>query len=313
MPSTPRVARVLLPALLVVANAACAATGKTKTSADDGAPKRPIAEIVEASNTQESIGQLLARLDLSMQRWNALQISASTPDDRNKARNLELWIQREAHARRAELVEQLETGPHQNRVVAAMALGFTREVEVQSPLLAALADRDPEIQGNALLGLWLLERADTPLDRVCELLRSSPEPTVRSNAALCLMTLTDKGARSDCTLEAARLGLLDPEPSVRSQSALVLGNVVDKDSLVSLADHLTDPVPLVAASSARALTHIGQEAPTEKGKVVRALVKALDETKGPAKREVHASLVVLAGTDHGDESKEWMEWALRLP
>lgn len=306
----PSSALVLGLALLVATG--CRASG-TKNSESDGAPKKPIAELVEATNTPEPIGQLLARIDTAIERWNQLQLSGQSGEDREKARKLELWIQGDAHRRRAEIVEQLESGAPQNRTIAAMALGFTRETEVQSPLLAALDDSDPGVVSNALLGLWLLERSDTPLEKIAGLLRTSSDPTLRSNAALCLASLTSKGAKDPAALEAARVGLLDAEPGVRSQCALVLGNLVDKASLDSLTDHLVDPVPLVAAASARAIGHIGRNEPSAKGKAARALVAALDEAKGAAEKEVHSNLVYLAGVDHGKDAKDWLEWALRLP
>lgn len=299
---------------LTIGLVACAGTRtKSSTSEADHAPAHPIEDIVASNNKPEPIGLLLSNLDLSMQRWNQLQLTGSTAQDHEKARKLELWIAGEAHRRRSEIVEQLEGGPRQNRIVSAMALGFTRDVEAQSPLLAALNDVDAEVVSNACLGLWLLERSDTPLERLCELVRTHSEPSARSNAALCLAMLTGRGATSPCALEAARLGLLDTEPSVRGHCALVLGNLLDKESLVSLGDHLADPVPLVAASSATAIMHIGKEVPSERGRAARLLVKALDSTRGVVRDEIHIRLVRLAGTDHGKDPKDWMEWALRLP
>ena len=300
-------------ALATLLAAGCASTRGSKPGDDDKAPKEPIADLVEATNKPAPIGQLLAQLDLSIQRWNELLISGTTREDREKARKLELWIQGEAHRRRDELVEQLETGAPQNRTVAAMALGLTREVEVQSPLLAALEDPEQAVVSNALLGLGLLGRADTPLARICALLRTHSDPSLRSNAALCLAQLTGAGAKDDCALESARLGLLDSEPTVRSHSALVLGNLLDKTAVDSLVDHLADPVPLVAAASAKALGHIGRAVPTERGRTARGLVTALDGSKGIVKEEVRKNLVLLAGIDYGKESKEWLEWAARLP
>lgn len=315
MPQRRRVVSRCLTLALVLTASACTTAGanKTQSKTGDGAPERPIADIVEASNQPESIGQFLATLDGAMRRWNELQLTGTTREDRDKARKLELWLSAETHGRRTEIIEQLEAGPRQNRVVAAMALGFTRDVQVQSPLLAALDDSDSEVVANALLGLWLLERDDTPLDKICALVSLEREASVRTNASLCLMTLTNKGARSPCAVDAARRGLFDDEPSVRNHSALTLGNLLDGDSLLPLAEHLCDPVPIVALACAKAITHIGRTVPTEKGRAARALAKGLDEVKGPFKDELRMHLVELAGGDHGKDSKDWMEWAMRLP
>lgn len=313
---TRRLARSLAASLALAIAASCAGTGKKSSTPDadgDVAPQRPIEDIVSASATPEPIGLLLSNLDLSMRRWNQLQLSGSTAQDHEKARKLQLWITGEAHRRRGELIEQLETGPRQNRIVAAMALGFTHDVEAQSPLLNALGDSDAEVVSNACLGLWLLERADTPLERFCELVRSHSDATVRSNAALCMAMLTGQGARGACALEAARLGLLDTEPSVRGHAALTLGNLEDRESVVALSDQLADPMPLVAASAALALSHIGKQVPEVRGQAARALVQGFDAARGVTKNEIHVSLVKLAGADKGKDPQDWMEWALRLP
>jgi len=308
----------LLAACLLLLACACNSAGSKEEKepefeVEDNTRERPLSEVVSATNEPDPIGLLLARIDGSMKRWNELQLTGKTAGDREKLRKLELWIAGEVHRRRAEIIEQLEGGPRQNRVVAAMALGFTREQEVQSPLLAALDDKESEVVANALLGLWLLERDDTPLQRIADHMRTHQDPGVRSNASLCLMTLVNKGASGEGVVEAARLGLLDDEPTVRSHAALTLGSLLDAESVQALADHLTDAVPIVAAASAKALAHIGTGVPREKGRVARALVKGLDETKGPVQDEVHLSLAQLAGVDRGRDSSEWIEWAMRLP
>src|SRR5262249_1175408 len=87
---------------------ACAGSGANKKTSDDGAPKQPIGDLVEATNKPEPIGQFLASLDAAMRHWNELQLTGTTHADREKARKLELWLATEAHQRRAEIVEQLE-------------------------------------------------------------------------------------------------------------------------------------------------------------------------------------------------------------
>ena len=298
--------------LVLAVAAGCASTSpERKGSGDDR--ERPAADIVEATNHPAPIGKLLADIDASIRAWNNLLLTARTAEDRRKARMLEDNLSRVAHKRRAEIIEQLESGPLNNRVIAASALGFTRDVEAQSPLIAALDDAYPEVIGNALLGLMLLGRTDTPLEPICRLMQSSQDESVRRNAAQCAASLVQIGARSDCLLNAARQGLSDAEPGVRSQSALLLATLVDTKSLPPLCDRLFDEVPLVAAAAARAVAYIGSESPPDKGTAARALSKAYADAKGAMRPHYRRALVELAGVDRGVEPEGWVEWANRLP
>lgn len=301
----------MLGLLFLIAGCATARKSTTGISVTDDA--QPISALVEATNQPQPIGKFLADIDSSVHRWTNLMLTAQSDEDRRKAKLLENHLMKETHARRGELIEQLESGPLNNRVVAASALGFTREVEAQSPLLAALDDEHSEVVSNALLGLWLLGRADTPLDKICALLRSSSEDWVRSNAALCAMNLVKIGARNDCIRDAARIGLSDREPGVRAQCAWILATLVDGESMPALADLLGDPIPLVSAAAARAVASIGTQSPHDKGAAARALAKAYETAKRPAREHAFRGLVELAGVSYGTDTKEWSEWAQRLP
>jgi hypothetical protein len=274
---------------------------------------KPIGDLVERTKVIEPIGKVIADLDLQIRAWTNLKMTAATSEDRTKASGLERVISANAHARRAELIDQLQTGPLANRIVAASALGFTHDPEALSPLVACLDDRNPEVVGNALLGLMLLGNAGAPLQRICELMRNDPDPWVRTNAAQCLSTLVSAGAQSDCALKSARLGLSDTEPGVRSHSALLLGTLLDSDSIQGLTDLVQDPVPLVASAAIHALVWIGRQEAHSKGKVARSLVGALEPARGTLHTQLMHGLVDLAGISYGEESKEWVEWASRLP
>ncbi len=289
----------------------CASSGAAKKNGEEG-PK-PIAELVEATNQPAPIGKFLAEIDMQIRGWNNYYLSAQTEEDKRKTRGLEKNLSAATHKRRAEIIEQLATGPLNNRVIAASALGFTRDREALSPLLAALDDPHEEVVGNALLGLLLLGQADTPLEPICRLMQTSTDDGVRRNAATCLASLVDSGDLGECTLPAARLGLADPEPGVRSQCCLVLATLVDTASITALCDRLYDAVPLVAASAARAVSHIGTQSMTDKGTCARALARAFGETRGSVQVQMHRALVELAGSDHGPKPEEWVAWATRLP
>lgn len=309
----------LLPVLLALV-AGCASTESEKSPAAEAAdatkstaPEQPIAELVEATRTPEPIGKLLQSLDQQITAWNNLFLAATSETDRAKARNLEKSIMTTTHNRRREILEQLESGPLTNRIVAAAALGFTREQSVQSPLLAALDDTEPQVVSAALLGLWLLGRQDTPLDRISEHLTTGETEEVRTNAALCLSTLVRNGARSPSAMPALRIGLLDRAPTVRAHCALALAELGDSDSFQAIADMMMDTTTLAAAASARSVAFLASKDVKLRGKAARAMVGAWMRAEDPAKASIFRSMVELSGTNYGSDEEEWSKWATRLP
>lgn len=309
-----------LPLLLLAATplllTACAGTQeKSKEDAKAAASKdpEPFAEAAEKNRKIDPIGKYLADLDNTMRAWTRLHMTAATADERKKARLLEMNLSTRAHQRRDEIIEQLQTGPVSNRVIAASALGFTRDVQAQGPLLAALEDSSQDVVANALLGLMLLGRADTPLDRICELARTSSDPGVRTNAMQCLAGLVQNGAESTCAVGTGRLGLSDTEPPVRAHSALLLGQLEDTESVQVLIDTVQDSIPLVSSAALRAVVWIGRQQGATRGKVARALLELHEGAKSSQKIQYRRALVELAGVDYGNDTKEWADWASRLP
>lgn len=300
--------------------AGCASTPTESSPAAEAAaqskstaPERPIAEIVEATNTPQPIGMLLVTLDQEITAWNNLFLMAQTEVERSKARNLEKTIMTTAYNRRAELIEQLESGPPNNRIVAAAALGFTRDPSVQSPLLAALDDQHPEVVSSALLGLWLLGSVDTPLDRIASRLTAGETEDVRTNAALCLSTLVRAGARAPSAQPALRIGMLDRAVTVRAHCALALAELGDTESFQAIADMLNEDTTLSIAAGARAIAFMATQDIKLRGKAARALVGAWMRAEEPAKTSLFRSMVELSGTNYGDDEEEWSKWASRLP
>lgn len=299
--------------MLVLGCAACASTREGDEPPRKGEVLHPIAQIVEARAQPEPIGELLVQLDQRIQAWNNLFLSADTQDEKRRARLLEDDLMRLAHKRRADLIEQVRSGPTANRVVAAAALGFTRDAEAQSPLLAALEDREDSVVASALLGLWLLGRSDTPLEPISRAMTDGATEGVRANAALCLASLVKEGAQNEHAATAARMGLLDRSPAVRSSAALILGNLRDGASVQALSDRLYDEVVLVAAAAAKALAFVGAEVTEQRGPAARALVTAWIKLPEPAKGQMFRAMVTLSGQHFGSDEEEWGKWATRLP
>ena len=189
---------------------ACASTPEEKT----GDTPNPI-----QVQDPEPIGKFLADFDKSVAQWSSLTLTASTSTEYREARVLESVLVESTTRRGDELIKELESGPPINRIRAAAALGFTRSVEAQSPLLAALSDSNPDVVHNALLGLAVLGRGDTPLDgsAIC----SSAAPTHRRAARpRAMRSIVGAGGTSDKVVGIARRALVDTEPFVRVQCAL---------------------------------------------------------------------------------------------
>jgi hypothetical protein len=295
----------------ILCAAGCASSGSKGSSST--APERPIEDLVAATKKPESIGKFLADVNQAIKAWNNLFLDAQSDAERSRARLLETHLTTVTHQRREEIIRELESGPLNNRIVAAAALGFTHDVEAQSPLIAALSDQHEEVIANALFGLWLLGRTDTPIETVCPLFSTRYGDNVRTHASLLLTALTKDGASAPCALSAARLGLLDPTPEVRVHSALILANLKDSESVQAIVDRLTDDEVIVVSAAARTLVYLGTEDPHQRGVAARALVKAWITAKDPEKTVLSRSLVELADVNYGSNEEEWAKWASRLP
>ena len=239
---------------------ACSSTGDTETEELERYREGAVRSV------DEPIGKLLADIDAQVDVWSRLILSANTESERLKARGLELNLARITKPRAEEIIEQLETGPPLNRVRAAAALGFTKLATAQGPLLSALYDPSNSVVGNALFSLGNLQRADTPLERACELAQFHPDSQIRSNAFRAILWTLDAGGSSGGATEAARSGLGDPDPFSRFQSALILGVVKDADSIPALKALLFDEHTIVVRAAASALGGIANRVDHSRGR-----------------------------------------------
>ena len=199
---------------------------------------------------------------------------------------------------------------------AAMALGFSSDERALSPLLNALSDSNPTVVQNALTGIGLLARPETPTDALTDFLVNHPDPWTRNNAAFALQCIVaarpsdqaDPELASDC-----RDALIDEEPGVRAQCASVLGILRDPEAIQPLSDLLYDDVNLVSAAAATSLSHIGRHEMKSKGEAARELVESLDRLDQKRREVVLRELTLLSERNYGDKTEDWMEWAARLP
>lgn len=259
------------------------------------------------------LGKFLADMSSSIQAWSQKTLAATSRTELRKQNILEHRITQLARERKEDLLYSLEAGPQRNRVIAAAALGFTRDPDALSPLLDALEDTDPRLVGNALLGLTVLEHPDTPTERISSILRYDPNPQLRWGAAYCARTLIERGVRDEELTDAGRSALLDTEPVVRSQCCLLLAIIGDAESFGAMEGLIRDPVPLVASAAIRAIGLLGENATDIRGDCARALTNELGTENRVMNERIRRSLVRLSNRDYGNDVDRWRMWSMRLP
>lgn len=331
-----------LPILLLLA-AACSSTSPTDADAPEGLGTAiDTEEYMEVSSIERAkalpIGAFLNEVGLRVQSWTVARLEG----DKEQQRLLGEVLEFECARRQDELIEQLETGPPRNRALAAVALGFAkRKTEIRNdfsteiidkgarslgPLLSAVDDEDPKVAANALMGLGILARPETPLEPIVRALTDSDVVAVRSNAAFAMTAIVkaarmradrDGEALSEGQLlmarEACILGLNDGDLAVRTQCAAALGLIGDSQSIAFLGDRLDDEVALVSQAASVSLARIGLDNPKLKGRIARLLADRLDRVRPTRRETVLYGLILLAGRQMGDSTEVWQDWARRLP
>jgi len=284
------------------------------------------------------IGAFLGEIGRRVQGWTRARVSG----DEEQLRLLGEVLEFECVRRQSEIIEQLESGAPRNRALAAVALGFARrQMKLKNdlseevvdrgalslgPLLAAVADPDPKVAANALMGLGILARADTPIAPIAGVLIDSEDAASRSNAAFALTAVAKAGndalkaggegldaAQIELGREAAIRGLSDADLGVRAQCAASLGILGNKDSVAFLGDRLDDEVDFVGQAASIALVRLGRDQPELKGRVARLLAGRLDLVRPTRRSTLLYALVLLSERQMGDSSEVWQDWARRLP
>lgn len=284
------------------------------------------------------IGAFLGEIGRRIQGWTRARIEG----DAEELRLLGEVLEFECVRRQDELIEQLESGAPRNRALSAVALGFARhETHLKGdlseevidrgerslgPLLAATEDPAPKVAANALMGLGILARPETPLAPIADALIDSPDPTIRSNAAFALSAIAKAGddeakaegqgltpLQLELGREAATRGLSDADLGVRAQCAASLGILGNKETIPFLGDRLDDEIDLVGQAASIALVRLGRDKPELKGRVARLLASRLDLVRPTRRNTLIYALVLLSERQMGDSTEIWQDWARRLP
>lgn len=269
-----------------------------------------------ATQTPDSIGYFLNKIDERVRAWSNLKLDARSEDEIHTRNLLAQTLQYDTKRRVDELVAQLESGPPRNRAIAAVGLGFSGLPQAQPALLAALTDPDPQVVSNALLGLGILGASDTPTAEIAYLLRTHRDGWTRNNAAFALQriaTARAPGALDPTLASSLREALGDEMAGVRAQCAATLGSLQDPESVRPLSDLLYDGENLVALAAASALASIGSQVPAQKGPSARALVAAYSKARSERRPSLQRELARLANSNLGTDVEPWKEWAFKLP
>lgn len=265
---------------------ACASAPAEKPLPEEKGPPAPM-------------GRVLTDMDLYLRLWSNSALADPNERSEKQAQAAERAIEAEVKKRFDEFAAQLDGGARRNQVITAAALGFCKEPRALPYLVRSLSRSDPEIVGNALLGLGVLASPETPLPPVQELLAHHPSPAVRSQAAFALKRLVDSGVRDEALPPTLRAALRDSEPGVRAQAAAALGGLRDRDSIEPLISLLQDSTPLIAAASAYALGRIKDP------QAVDALTLALESPSPRIREAAHRALVEITGEDRGSTAWDW--------
>lgn len=303
----PRIPRIVPALACLVALQACSSTEK-KSDPPEFEVFRP-----EAFDSPIGpIGPFLLELDNEIERWQSLTYAAANEDDRRMKELLEEHLAYSARKRVQDLIGELQSRSPFNRMVAAAALGFTEEDEALGPLVASLEDSSPDVVANALLGLALLGKPETPLGPVTSYMAEGTDERTRGNAAYAVREVLDAGGNDPSVIPAARTGLRDTSAVVRAHSALILAHEMDTGSLGLLQFQLEDETPLAALAAARALAYIGQRDDHFLAPVAQALAGALESSKGVQRERLLRYLQLLSEKNYGRDPASWVEWAARL-
>ncbi len=243
--------------------------------------------------------------------WLDSALSQDDPKDARISSNLKDILSRRVYVNFETILEQLDTGPPPNRIIAAAALGFSRIPESEKfpqvypraveALVGVLDCGDDAIVENALLGLYILADESTPLDKILDIMVQHHEPNVRANAALAIQAVASPRV-GEKILPYVLPGLKDEEPKVRNHCVLIAAELDNKSTLSALIELLDDQYALIQANAAKALGRMGNK------HTCVYLIPLLLSQYPIVREHTLQSLRVLSGKDYGFEVEDWQEW-----
>lgn len=268
-------------------------------------------EEADASSVKKDTPELFFHLNQMLKSWRDSSVVKSSDKHRRIYTSIGAMLTRWVYLNFDKILDELDNGPHPNRVTAATALGFSRIPENDRwpqvyqraipALLRALESGDDDITANALLGLKILDEPGIPLDPILPLMTQHHNPLVRSNAALCVATVAMED-QSDLIMPYLLPALRDDEPKVRIHAINIAMNLRSRSTVVPIMELLEDRYELIQANAARALGELGDPS------VCGALISKVKHPKEIVRFSALESLQKLSGEDFGDDVADWTEW-----
>ncbi len=290
--------RALLLFALLLPGAACSSSPPAEDPPPAPEPFQP-----PAPRSDYTTGELIHECELHLKAWQQAMTARRTAENMETLHFLERALASLVRREQARLQEQAATGPPRNRAIASAALGFTGDAAVVPLLANNVADPEPMVRADALLGLAILANPDTPTAPIYEaVMDPDAAQEVLRNAAFAGLRLAQVLRRDpDGRIGAFLAPLLsNPEAGVRAQAASALGLLRAGHLVPRLTSLLaTDPEGLVRTAAAYALGEIGARGSAS------ALMAALEDPDPLVAGTARGSLAKILGEDLGSDPADW--------
>jgi hypothetical protein len=208
------------------------------------------------------------------------------------------------------VAQMFRSGPHERKLVAAWALGFSRvpdnDLGVESRhdealelLLEALPSVPDDVLRNILLSIWKLGDPATPVTTLTEIVVQHHDSMVRAMATLALSTVLRPDTAPIAT-HALLVALGDSEERVRLHAARAA--IVHPEPALTLrieSQLLSEDMPFVQAAMARALGAAGEPSSAA------VLIALLGDPREVIAGRAHAALVDIFQQDMGPAAQDW--------
>ena len=199
------------------------------------------------------------------------------------------------------LVALIKGGNLEDRVLAAGALGFSKDRSVLPYLLDTLKPQTPpDIRKNALMSIGILGSSETP---AAPILASMQDRNAEVRCTACYAAGRIVRAGDDRGMTAPLLKAIDDDDwQVRNNAVVALMNVGAREAAVPLVQKLQDASVMVRMNSALALGVLKDPATYD------ALVDALQSEESAVVHAAAESLEKISGQKFGRSYPLWKDW-----
>lgn len=194
------------------------------------------------------------------------------------------------------LIATFEDGDDSTRMIAAQALGSTKDPRAVKPLIAGLEDKNPFVRMSSAeaLGKMKDNHATEPLIAAFE---KDKNKDVRIIIARTLGNIEDPR-----TVKPLIVALKDEDEDIRAIAAGALGKIKKLSAVEPLIVALKDEDSYVRMNAAEALGNIGDY------RSVEPLIAALKDEDSCVLIEVEEALRCITGKDFGRSREKWQKW-----